>query len=281
MRKIAQELGVEAMSLYNHVARKDEISTASSTSSRPRSTSLPTAGTGRRRCAGGSSSHEVLLRHSWAAASDVSETSAGGRMRYGDAVLRGFREGRLPGRADVPRLPRHPEPRHGLHDVRRELRLRRRGAGAACGRFPRDVPGRRLPRPRPPHQAARGARRRARGHLRVRPRARPRRPGAASGRGPRLQETELHGYLYFFTDTRRIGDSRGGLNAFSVSSPLRMSSSESNKAMASPSPASRSAASKPVAGTPGCMRLVDLFACPRATHRSLPRLPRISQRVRT
>ena len=33
MRKLAQELGVEAMSLYNHVANKDEILAASSTSS--------------------------------------------------------------------------------------------------------------------------------------------------------------------------------------------------------------------------------------------------------
>jgi AcrR family transcriptional regulator len=45
MRKIAQELGVEAMSLYNHVASKDEIIDG-------RSTSLPPAATGRRPCAG-------------------------------------------------------------------------------------------------------------------------------------------------------------------------------------------------------------------------------------
>ena len=95
MRKIAQELGVEAMSLYNHVAGKDEIVdgivdlVATEIDLAPDGADWKPAM--RRRVI---SAHEVLLRHPWAANLWMSgETVAGARLRYADAVLRGFREG--------------------------------------------------------------------------------------------------------------------------------------------------------------------------------------------
>jgi AcrR family transcriptional regulator len=98
MRKIAQELGVEAMSLYNHVASKDEIVDGIVDLV---ATEIDLAPTGddwkeamRRRVI---SAHEVLLKHPWACSLWMSsETLGGPRMRYADAVLRGFREGGFP-----------------------------------------------------------------------------------------------------------------------------------------------------------------------------------------
>ena len=98
MRKIAQELGVEAMSLYNHVASKDEIVDGIVDLV---ATEIDLAPTGddwkeamRRRVI---SAHEVLLQHPWACNLWMSgETFGAARMRYADAVLRGFREGGFP-----------------------------------------------------------------------------------------------------------------------------------------------------------------------------------------
>jgi AcrR family transcriptional regulator len=98
MRKIAQELGVEAMSLYNHVASKDEIVDGIVDLV---ATEIDLAPTGddwkeamRRRVI---SAHEVLLQHPWACSLWMSSQTLGGpRMRYADAVLRGFREGGFP-----------------------------------------------------------------------------------------------------------------------------------------------------------------------------------------
>ena len=95
MRRLAQQLDVEAMSLYNHVANKDDILDGMielvagdfdlaldaddwRTATRRRATSA----------------HQVLSRHAWAAAIWMSSQSFGPeRMRFSDAVLRGFREG--------------------------------------------------------------------------------------------------------------------------------------------------------------------------------------------
>ena len=52
MRKIAQELGVEAMSLYNHVASKDEIVDGIVDLVATEIDLAPTEPTGRRPCAG-------------------------------------------------------------------------------------------------------------------------------------------------------------------------------------------------------------------------------------
>jgi AcrR family transcriptional regulator len=98
MRKIAQELGVEAMSLYNHVASKDEIIdgivdlVATDIDLAPDEADWKAAM--RRRVI---SAHEVLLQHPWAANLWMSgQTFGGARMRYADVVLRGFREGGFP-----------------------------------------------------------------------------------------------------------------------------------------------------------------------------------------
>jgi AcrR family transcriptional regulator len=98
MRKIAQELGVEAMSLYNHVASKDEIIdgivdlVATDIDLAPDGADWKAAM--RRRAI---SAHEQLLEHPWAANLWMSgQTFGAARMRYADAVLRGFREGGFP-----------------------------------------------------------------------------------------------------------------------------------------------------------------------------------------
>jgi AcrR family transcriptional regulator len=95
MRKLAQELGVEAMSLYNHVADKDdlldglveliggEIDLAQD---------APDWKTGiRRRVV---SLYQVFSRHPWAAGLWMKGRSLGvARPRFADAVLAGLRDG--------------------------------------------------------------------------------------------------------------------------------------------------------------------------------------------
>jgi AcrR family transcriptional regulator len=95
MRRLAQELGVEAMSLYNHVASKEDLLdgivelAASEIDLAPDEPDWQEAV--RRRAA---SAHEVLSRHRWAATLWMSSRSFGAaRMRFGDSLLRGLREG--------------------------------------------------------------------------------------------------------------------------------------------------------------------------------------------
>jgi AcrR family transcriptional regulator len=95
MRKLAQELGVEAMSLYNHVANKDDIIdgiidlVASEIDPPPDGVDWQTA---MRRSA--ISAHEVLMRHRWAGPLWMSSRKVSpARLRYGDAILRALREG--------------------------------------------------------------------------------------------------------------------------------------------------------------------------------------------
>ncbi|TYQ23414.1 TetR family transcriptional regulator [Pseudanabaena sp. UWO311] len=94
MRKLAQELGVKAMSLYNHVADKDDLLDGIvdivvgeievpvldidwKTAMRRRATSA----------------HEILLRHPWAAIALMSRMNVGPAMlRYIDATLGCLRE---------------------------------------------------------------------------------------------------------------------------------------------------------------------------------------------
>jgi AcrR family transcriptional regulator len=94
MRKLAQKLGVEAMSLYNHVANKDDLldgileSVASEIDLAPDAADWKAAM--RRRAI---SAHEVLSDHPWACSLWMSGTSSGrARLRFADAVLRGLRE---------------------------------------------------------------------------------------------------------------------------------------------------------------------------------------------
>jgi AcrR family transcriptional regulator len=94
MRRLGEELGVEAMSLYKHAANKDDILdgivdlVASEIE-------LPTIGGDwkaamRRRA---TSAHEVLLRHPWATMLIVSRANVGPAMlRYVDATIGCLRE---------------------------------------------------------------------------------------------------------------------------------------------------------------------------------------------
>jgi AcrR family transcriptional regulator len=94
MRRLAKELGVEAMSLYNHVANKDEIldgiidlvvneidhaSDGVDWKSAIRRSAIST--------------RDVLLRHRWASKLWMSRQGDGrARMRHGDWTLRTLRE---------------------------------------------------------------------------------------------------------------------------------------------------------------------------------------------
>jgi len=95
MRRLGQELGVEAMSLYNHVANKDDILDGivdlvlSDIDVPPTGTDWKTAM--RQRAI---SAHAVLLAHPWAAMLIMSRFNIGpGMTRYLDATLGRLREG--------------------------------------------------------------------------------------------------------------------------------------------------------------------------------------------
>jgi len=95
MRKLGEELGVEAMSLYNHVANKDDILdgiqdlVVSEYELPPRQDDWKAA---LRQTA--ISAREVLLRHTWAASLQLSGPDAVGpaRLRYMDSILGTLRE---------------------------------------------------------------------------------------------------------------------------------------------------------------------------------------------
>ena len=95
MRRLGQELGVEAMSLYNHVANKDDILDGivdlvlGDIDVPPAGTDWTTAM--RRRAI---SAHEALLAHPWAAMLIMSRFNIGpGMTQYLDATLGRLREG--------------------------------------------------------------------------------------------------------------------------------------------------------------------------------------------
>jgi AcrR family transcriptional regulator len=93
MRKLGEELGVEAMSLYNHVANKDDIldGIVDLVFSE---IALPSDGSDwkpaqRRRAI---SAHEALLRHPWAPSLMQSRTKPGpATLRHHDSVLGSLR----------------------------------------------------------------------------------------------------------------------------------------------------------------------------------------------
>ena len=93
MRKIADQLGVKAMSLYNHVANKDDVldGMVDATYSE---IAAPTPGAEWqvqvREIA--ISAHEVFLSHPWAAGLQTSVKPGPGRLRYGDRLLGCFRD---------------------------------------------------------------------------------------------------------------------------------------------------------------------------------------------
>lgn len=89
MRKLAEEVGVEAMSLYNHVASKDDLLDGM-VDAVVAEIALPSIGGDwkremRRRAI---SAHEMLLRHPWASMLIVSRINVGPAMlRYLDATV--------------------------------------------------------------------------------------------------------------------------------------------------------------------------------------------------
>ncbi len=93
MRKLAREVGVEAMTLYYYVARKDDIldgiaDLVASEIEAPSGEAGWKAAMRQRAI----SAHDVLVRHPWASMLWVSRPPLGpGRLRYMDAGLRGFR----------------------------------------------------------------------------------------------------------------------------------------------------------------------------------------------
>jgi len=95
MRALGRRLGVEAMSLYNHVGNKDDILDGI-TDLVLSDIEVPASGAHwkaamRHRCI---SAHEVLLAHPWAAVLIMSRYSIGpGMTRYLDATLGRLREG--------------------------------------------------------------------------------------------------------------------------------------------------------------------------------------------
>ena len=95
MRGLGQALGVEAMSLYNHVSNKDDLLNGM-VDVVAGDIDVPPAGTPwrsamRARCM---SAHEILLAHPWAAMLVTSRLSIGpGMTRYLDATLGRLREG--------------------------------------------------------------------------------------------------------------------------------------------------------------------------------------------
>ncbi len=97
MRRLAQELGVEAMSVYYHVANKDDILDGI-VQEVLEQCELPAPGdewkAAIRRTA--ISTHEVLVRHPWAASLVLAGSGTGGaRLRYMDGILGALRRAGL------------------------------------------------------------------------------------------------------------------------------------------------------------------------------------------
>ena len=92
MRKLADALGVKAMSLYNHVANKDDVlggivdAAMMEIATPPRGVDWKVAV---REVA--ISAHETLLRHPWVVGLGPRQRAGPGLMRYGESLLACFR----------------------------------------------------------------------------------------------------------------------------------------------------------------------------------------------
>ncbi len=93
MRKLAQELGVEAMSLYYYVTKKEDL-LAGMVDLVVREMELPSMGDDWKAALRKSaiSAHDVLVRHAWACGLMMSVKDGTARLRWMDAVLRCLRE---------------------------------------------------------------------------------------------------------------------------------------------------------------------------------------------
>jgi len=93
MRKIADELGVKAMSLYNHVANKDDVLDGMVDATYGEiAAPTPEADWQAQVREIAISAHEVFLRHPWAAGLQMSVKPGPARLRYGDRLLGCFRD---------------------------------------------------------------------------------------------------------------------------------------------------------------------------------------------
>ena len=141
MRRLAQELGVEAMTLYYYVKNKDDILNAI-VDIVVREFELPPPGAewkaGIRTTA--ISAHGVLLRHPWAAGLLLSSS----RGQRGSTAIHGVDpqeppRGGLFSRDDRPCVSRPGQPHHGIHAVAggdgpgHRRRIRRHGDGLSPG----------------------------------------------------------------------------------------------------------------------------------------------------
>jgi AcrR family transcriptional regulator len=95
MRRLGQELGVEAMSLYNHVANKDDILNGILELVHQEMVLADGGGDWKASMrASAISAHEVLLRHRWAASLRMSASKVSpAQLQWIEAVLRCLREG--------------------------------------------------------------------------------------------------------------------------------------------------------------------------------------------
>ena len=93
MRRLAQELGVEAMTLYYHVANKREILNGIADMV-VGEIELPPPGAEWKAALRTTaiSAHEVFLRHRWAASLVLSSAESSARLRYMNAILGTLRQ---------------------------------------------------------------------------------------------------------------------------------------------------------------------------------------------
>jgi AcrR family transcriptional regulator len=94
MRKLGQELGVQAMSLYNHVESKDDLRDGILDLVK-QEIELPPAGGDWKAAirASAISAHDVLVRHPWAAGLiNSTRTVTSARLEWMEAILRTLRE---------------------------------------------------------------------------------------------------------------------------------------------------------------------------------------------
>ena len=92
MRKLAERLGVEAMSLYNHIANKNDL-LEGIVEAAAGEIVTPADDVDWKKAIHevAISAHETLLRHPWASSLWMGTTPGPARMRYGDSLLGAFR----------------------------------------------------------------------------------------------------------------------------------------------------------------------------------------------
>jgi AcrR family transcriptional regulator len=92
MRRLADELGVKAMSLYNHVANKDDVLDGIVDAAMSEIAAPPAGAEWKTQVREVAiSAHETLLRHPWVVGLGMRQKPGRGLLRYGDMLLSCFR----------------------------------------------------------------------------------------------------------------------------------------------------------------------------------------------